>query len=129
VDYLYHFENASLALRVVEYLRDARDLRINFVTVIHEVSGWVIRLQVQLPCMSQRALNIRAILGEFGEAFLPSRRLRQALWCLEAGESPINVMCWYRVAVVSHGSPDLREIEEFRTQFISGLGYCPASLA
>ena len=41
----------------------------------------------------------------------------------------MEVMQRYQVAVVSHGTPDRAEIEEFRTQFVRGLGYCPETLA
>ena len=48
---------------------------------------------------------------------------------LENGQSPIDVMRRYQVAIVSHGKPDREEIEAFRRQFVMGLGYCPETLA
>jgi hypothetical protein len=52
-----------------------------------------------------------------------------ALWGLETGQTPVEVMRRYQVAIVSHGQPDRLEIEEFRQQFVQGLGYCPETLA
>jgi hypothetical protein len=52
-----------------------------------------------------------------------------ALWSLEAGQSPVDVMRRYQVAIVSHGNPEREEIETFRQQFVRGLGYCPETLA
>jgi len=55
-------------------------------------------------------------------------RVNMALASLSAGQSPINVMCRYQVVVVSHGSPELEEIEAFQQQLVKGLGYCPETL-
>lgn len=52
-----------------------------------------------------------------------------ALWSLEAGENPIDVMRRHQVVVVSHGSPKREEIQAFQQQMIRGLGYCPTTLA
>jgi hypothetical protein len=52
-----------------------------------------------------------------------------AFWSLESGQTPVDVMRRYQVAVVSHGSPEREEIEAFRQQFVRGLGYCPETLA
>jgi hypothetical protein len=52
-----------------------------------------------------------------------------ALWGLQIGQSPVEVMRRYQVAVVSHGKPDREDIEAFRRQFVMGLGYCPETLA
>ena len=48
---------------------------------------------------------------------------------LETGQSPVDVMRRYQVAIVSHGVPDSAEITTFRTEFVRGLGYCPETLA
>jgi hypothetical protein len=48
---------------------------------------------------------------------------------LAGGQSPVDVMRRYQVAVVSHGKPEKEEIEAFRQHFIRGLGYCPQTLA
>jgi len=75
------------------------------------------------------AEDFRAYLGELGIPHEPNIRLRMALWALETGQSPVDVMRRYQVAVVSHGKPDRKEIEAFRNQFVMGLGYCPETLA
>jgi hypothetical protein len=56
-------------------------------------------------------------------------RLQMVFWSLETGQSPIDVMRRYQVAIVSHGTPDQQDIEAFRQQFTKGLGYCPETLA
>jgi len=56
-------------------------------------------------------------------------RLQMVFWSLETGQSPIDVMRRYQVAIVCHGTPDQQDIEVFRQQFTKGLGYCPETLA
>jgi len=68
-------------------------------------------------------------MNELGIPCEPGIRVQMALWGLETGQSPVDVMHRYQVAVVSHGTPDREEIEEFRQQFVQGLGYCPETLA
>ena len=41
MEYLYYIANTSLTLRVVDYLRTPRDLPVQFITVIHQIDGWV----------------------------------------------------------------------------------------
>lgn len=45
------------------------------------------------------------------------------------GQSAIEVMQRYQIAIVSHGSPDSRDVELFCQEFIKGLGYKPETLA
>ena len=68
-------------------------------------------------------------MNELGFAYKPGIRVQMALWNLETGESPIDVMRRYQVAIVSHGRPNVQDIEQFREQFVQGLGYCPETLA
>lgn len=129
MEYLYHLANASLTLRVAEYLNTAHDLPVRFLTVIHQIDGWVVRVKMSQCLEPQQHGDFRALMNELGIPCEPSIRLQMALWCLEKGQSPIEVMRRYQVAVVSHGRPDKSEIEEFRQQFVKGLGYCPETLA
>ena len=73
--------------------------------------------------------DFQAFMNELGIPYEPDIRVQMALWGLETGQSPVDVMQRYQVAVVSHGRPDREEIEEFRDQFVRGLGYCPETLA
>ncbi len=41
MEYLYYLANASLTLRIVEYLHFKPHLPVCFVTVIHQLDGWV----------------------------------------------------------------------------------------
>ncbi|NJO40675.1 MAG: hypothetical protein HC769_06105 [Cyanobacteria bacterium CRU_2_1] len=129
MEYLYYLANASLTLRVVEYLHGMPWLPVRFMTVIHQIDGWVVKIRLCRSLDPREDGDFRAFLNELGIPYEPEIRVRMALWGLETGQSPVEVMRRYQVAVVSHGSPDRREIEEFRKQFVQGLGYCPETLA
>ena len=129
MEYLYYLANASLTLRVVEHLHQMRWLPVHFMTVIHQIDGWVVKVQLNRALNGAEDGDFRAFLNELGIPFEPELRVQMALWGLETGQSPVEVMRRYQVAVVSHGSPDRTEIEEFRQQFVQGLGYCPETLA
>lgn len=129
MDYIYHLANASLTLRVVEHLLGTPALPLSWITVIHQIDGWVIKVRMHDSIEESAAEDFRAYLNELGITHEPNIRLRMALWALETGQSPVDVMRRYQVAVVSHGKPDRTEIEAFRNQFVMGLGYCPETLA
>lgn len=129
MEYTYYLANASLTLRVVEHLLGMRQLPLEFMTVIHQIDGWVVRVKMNDNIDPMDAENFRAYLNELGIAHDPGIRVRMALWGLETGQSPVDVMRRYQVAIVSHGKPDREEIEAFRRQFVMGLGYCPETLA
>ncbi|NES70322.1 MAG: hypothetical protein F6K24_36485 [Okeania sp. SIO2D1] len=129
MDYLYFLSNASLTLRIVEYLDQAPHLPVSFVTVVHQIDGWVIKIKLDGQISPQQDGDFRAYLSELGIPFQPEIRLQMVLWSLETGQSPVEVMRRYQVAVVSHGKPDSKDIEAFREQFTQGLGYCPETLA
>jgi hypothetical protein len=129
MDYLYFLANASLSLRVVEYLHSMPQLPVQFMTVIHQIDGWVIKVRMNSPLTPQQHGDFRAFMNELGIPYIPGIRLQMALWSLETGQSPLEVMRRYKMAVVSHGSPDKSDIEAFRQQFTMGLGYCPETLA
>ncbi|MEM7554450.1 MAG: hypothetical protein AAF378_10185 [Cyanobacteria bacterium P01_A01_bin.84] len=129
MEYLYYLANASLTLRVVQFLHSQPDIPVAFLTVIHQIDGWVIRIKLKSELSSPEDLNLRAFLNELGITYEPPMRLQMALWSLEAGQCPVDVMRRYQVAIVSHGSPEKEEIEAFRQQFVRGLGYCPETLA
>ncbi|HEY9740074.1 MAG TPA: hypothetical protein V6C90_06245 [Coleofasciculaceae cyanobacterium] len=129
MDYLYFLANASLSLRVVEYLHSMPQLPVQFMTVIHQIDGWVIKVRMNSPLTPQQHGDFRAFMNELGIPYIPGIRLQMALWSLETGQSPLEVMRRYKMAVVSHGSPDKSDIEAFRQQFMMGLGYCPETLA
>lgn len=102
---------------------------IAFVSVIHPIDGWVVKIKMNSPFNSQQDGDFRAFLNELGIPYEPPVRINLAVWSLEVGHSPTDVMRRYQVVVVSHGSPDPEEIEVFRQQFIKGLGYCPQTLS
>ncbi len=129
MEYLYYLANASLTLRIVEYLHGNSQMPVAFVTVIHQIDGWVVKVKMKSPLNAQQDGDFQAFLHELGISYEPPMRVSMALWSLEAGQSPIDVMRRYQVAVVSHGKPEREEIEAFRQQFVKGLGYCPETLA
>ncbi|PSB03568.1 hypothetical protein [Merismopedia glauca] len=128
-EYTYFLTNASLALRVMEYLQKQTLLGVKFVTAIHQIDGWAIKIKLAAALDRQQDGNLRAFLIELGIPYQPDTRMAMALWSLELGASPLDVMRRYQVAVVSHGTPEKKDIEAFRQQFTKGLGYCPETLA
>ena len=129
MEYLYYIANASLTLRIAEYLHSASHLPVDFMSVIHQIDGWVVRIKLKGQVSPQEDGDFRAFLNELGISYEPPMRVQMALWSLEAGQCPVDVMRRYQVAIVSHGSPERDEIEAFRQQFVRGLGYCPETLA
>lgn len=129
MDYLYFLANASLSLRTIEYLRSMRHTISASLTVIHQIDGWVVRIRFPQGLSPELHGNFRAFMSELGIAYEPEMRLRMVFWSLETGQSAVEVMRRYQVAVVAHGTPDTKEIEAFREQFTQGLGYCPETLA
>ena len=129
MDYLYYFANASLTLRAIEHLQQMTHLQGSIMTVVHKIDGWILKIKFQQPITSQQQGDFRAFMNELGISYQPEMRLQMVFWSLETGQSPIDVMRRYQVAVVSHGTPEPKDIEVFRQQFTRGLGYCPETLA
>ena len=129
MEYRYYLANASLTLRVVEFLKAHPRLPLQYVTVIHGIEGWVVRIKMEVLLTPQADGDFRAVMLELGIPYQPSLIVDEALRTLAAGESALKVMEEYKVAVVSHGPPMESEIEAFREHFIEGLGYCPSNLA
>lgn len=129
MEYIYYLANASFTLRVVERLIGVTQLPSEYMTVIHQMNGWVVKVKLHESVSKNDQQNFSAFLDEVGTSYEPPFRVRSALWALEVGQSAADVMRRYQVAVVSHGKPDRAEIEEFRKQFVTGLGYCPETLA
>jgi hypothetical protein len=129
MEYLYYLANASLTLRIVQHLHNRPQTPVSFITVIHQIDGWVVRIKLKEPVSAQEDGDLRAFFNELGISYEPPMRLQMALWSLEAGQYPVDVMRRYHVAIVSHGSSEKEEIEAFRQDFVSGLGYCPETLA
>lgn len=129
MEYRYYLANASLTLRIVEFLHDRPELRLEYVTIIHRLEGWVVRIMLQQSLSPQAAGDFQALLLELGVPYQAPPLIERALQALATGESALKVMQDYQVAVVSHGPPMQSEIEAFREHFIQGLGYCPSNLA
>ena len=129
IDYLYTLANASLTLRVIEYLRTKEGLPLASLTVLHQIKGWIVKVRFQQPLPPQQHGDFRSLMNELGIPYEPEIRLKIVFRSLETGQSPTEVMRRYQIAIVSHGTPDASEIEAFRQQFTRGLGYCPETLA
>jgi hypothetical protein len=129
MDYIYFLANASLTLRVVEYLRIMNHLPVSSMTVVHQIDGWIVKVKFKQTLTSTQHGDFRAFMSELGISYDPETRLQMVFWSLETGQSLVEVMRRYQVAIVSHGIPDTKEIEAFRQQFTRGLGYCPETLA
>ena len=127
--YLYYLGNASLTLELIEYLRQKDDLCVNCLTTIHKMDGWVVNVNFERCLTPEQHRDFTAFMSELGIPYDPEIRLRMVFWSLETGQSPVDVMRRYQIAIVSHGKPDVNDIEAFRQQFSRGLGYCPETLA
>lgn len=128
MQYLYHFENASLTLRLVDYLANCSYVPHSVVTVISQIDGWVVNINIKSPLDAQQEKNMKAVLNELGVVYSPSKLINLVLMKLEGGAKMSEVMYRYQVAIVSHGVPKCDEIETFRRHFIDELGYCPQYL-
>ena len=128
MDYIYYLGKASLVIRLIQYLQDCDDCPIQFMSVLHQLNGWVVRIKPS-PWPLEKQVNFKAFMNELGVAHTPNSRIHNVLCDLEKGLKPVDVMNRYQVAVIVHGEPDAKEIEIFRDQFIDGLGYCPETLA
>ena len=129
MDFLYFLANASLSLRTIEYLRTMEHAKSASITVIHQIDGWIVKIRYPQPLSNKHRDDFRAFMNELGIRYEPEMRLQMVFWSLETGQSTVEVMRRYQVAIVSHGIPDTKEIEAFRQQFTRGLGYCPETLA
>ncbi|WP_040656606.1 hypothetical protein [Rubidibacter lacunae] len=130
MEYIFFLANASLTLRLVRHLnREVSSLPPCSLTVIHRIDGWLVKIKFDTQLAPMQAGNFRAYLSEIGIPFEPDIRLQMAFWSLETGQSPVDVMRRYQLAIVAHGYPDRQEIETFCQQFTRGLGYCPETLA
>jgi hypothetical protein len=129
MDYLYFLGNASLTLRIIDHLKGMRYSSRCTMTVIHQINGWIVKVRFEQPLNPVEAANFNAYLQELGIPYQPEVRFQMVFWSLETGQTPIDVMRRYQVAIVSHGTPEMNEIEAFRQQFSRGLGYCPETLA
>ena len=106
MEYLYYLANASLTLRIVEHFHAMPWLPIRFITVIHQIDGWVVKVKFSRMLDVQESGDFKAFLNELGIPYEPEIRVQMALWGLETGQSPVEVMRRYQVAVVYHGTPD-----------------------
>ncbi|NJK37515.1 MAG: hypothetical protein HC825_06480 [Oscillatoriales cyanobacterium RM1_1_9] len=129
MDYLYSLANTSLTLRVIDYLCNHSTLPLKFLTIIHQIDGWIIKIKMHQSLTPKQHGDFTAFMNELGIPHTANIRIQMALWGLETGQTPLSVMRRYQVAVVSHGRPNREEVEAFRSQFVKGLGYCPEALA
>lgn len=128
MSYIYFFTNASLILRVIEFL-NSTNRSVQSMTVIHRWDGWLLKVKFKYLLTLQEDGDVHSFMTELGSIYKPNRVLEQIFFSLETGISPITVMRRYSVAVVAHGLPDRKDIVEFCQCFTKGLGYYPESLA
>ena len=129
MEYLYCFANASLILRIFEYLQNKPQLPVGFLTVIHQIDGWVVKFKMNFSLNAQQDGDFQAFLNELGTSYKPPVDINIALWRLDVGQTPLDVMLYHHLVLVSYGSPKRQEVEAFRQKVIEGLGYCPKTLA
>lgn len=128
IDYIYSFTNASVTLRVMDFLRTRR-LPLESVAVLNTIDRWIVKVKLKYPLPIELSENIRAFFNEMGFPYQPAKSVAAALQRLEAGESPTEVMNRYQVVIVAYGQPGKEEIEIFREGIVARLGYCPQNMA
>lgn len=129
MEYIYFLPNASLTVRVLNYLVTMPQFQQACVTVIHQINGWVIRIKTPNILSQHQDLDFRAFLSELGVVYISGIRMDMVFWSLDMKDSVIDVMRNYKVAIVSHGNPNIKNIENFTEQISQGLGYRPETLA
>ena len=128
MQYLYYFANTSLVLRLLTYLAKQVAINLDAVTVIYLVDRWVVRIRIKEPLPLQTDLNFVSFLRENGACYSPSKQILKVFESLDSGMSITDVMNLHHLVVVSHGGLSPADIQDFRTMFVQGLGYCPPSL-
>ncbi len=128
MQYLYCFANTSLVVRLLTYLSKQVAINIDSVTVIYLVDRWVVRTKLKESLLPAQDLDFRAFLSENGCSHALTPPIAMALRGLDRDMSITEVMNRYHVVVVSHGALQPADIEDFRANFVRGLGYCPPSL-
>ncbi|MBE9221126.1 hypothetical protein IQ215_00295 [Cyanobacterium stanieri LEGE 03274] len=129
MEYIYFIDNASLVIRLINFLVKNPLFQESELTLVNQVNGWIIRLKAPYLLTQWQYGNLRAFLEEIGYVYHPKVKMNLVFCSLDMGEPPVKVMVDYQVAIVSHGIPTTTEIEAFRLQFAKGLGYCPETLA
>ena len=125
MDELFVLDNSSLVLHLIHYLSYQLTIPLKLVTVIYQQDCWIIRIKGEPGCPCNQERDLEAVLWEFGEPFYPDTKIIQALMDLELGRSLVDVMQDYSLSIVSHGLPNELEVEIFRRNVISKLGFCP----
>ncbi|MEO0707207.1 MAG: hypothetical protein AAF050_16290 [Cyanobacteria bacterium J06649_5] len=128
MQYLYYFANTRLVARILDYLSKQVVLSLDAVTVIYLVDRWVVRIKLRDSLGRSQDLDFRAFLNENGYPYRLSSPVEDALKGLDNGLSITAVMKRYHTVVISHGGLQPADLEDFRTTFVEGLGYCPPSL-
>lgn len=95
MEYLYYLANTSLTLRVIDFLSSNHSLPVQFITVIHQIDGWIIKIKMRQYLTPQEHGDFRAFMHELGVPYEPDMRILMALWGLETGQSPLSVMRRY----------------------------------
>ena len=125
MDELFALDNGSLVLRLIQYLTQQTAVRLEFVSVIYQHDYWVVRIKNKPFCSRAQEKNMEAVLWELGEPLFPDTNLYQVLTELQIGRSPVAIMQDYTLSIVSHGQPNELEVELFRRNVSSKLGFHP----
>ena len=131
IDWYYYFGKAGYVLKIIhslQSLQQCHGLNIQFMTILHQPQGWIIRIRPNQSWPIQSILDFQALLNEFGFTYKPNQHFRQIFDALEKGESLMDVMSRYCISAINHGQPRTDEILMFREKVIEGLGYCPDAL-
>lgn len=131
IDWFYHFGKASYVLRIIDYLQAMKrrqSLQVEFITIVHQPQGWIVRIRPSQSWPLESILNIQALMNELGNPTEPNRYIRPVFNALEQGQSLSYVRNHYCISVIDHGLPKPGEVLTFCEQVISEFGYCPESV-
>lgn len=128
MQFLYCFANASLTLRIIDFVSKVIAPGLYTLTVIYLIDRWVVQIDLKQDLLPAVAGNFKAVLDENGMPYQPTHLVKTALAGLEEGLTPTEVMNRYQVVVISHGAPSPEDLRCFRQRFVQGLGYCPINL-
>ncbi|MDJ0719234.1 MAG: hypothetical protein QNJ54_34235 [Prochloraceae cyanobacterium] len=125
MEYIYFLANASLTLRIIDYLEGVTDFQYPCITVMHRITGWLIRIKFDLPITSEQDKNFVAFLSELGIKYEPECDLKVVFESLDYGQSRLEAMFRHKVLIVSHGHSERASVEDYCQKYQERLGYCP----
>jgi hypothetical protein len=124
---VYCVENATTVRALLVHLIHRFGLSSLHLTLIFDWFSWVVRVQIQKPRLETLG-DLDALLQEYGSPSELDTKLSTTFAHLDSGVDPTQVMQEDHMPIVSCGSVDFEELEDFCVQLSCGIGYSPPSL-